>query len=71
MWNKLDHEIIEKCPDPFKDKVKCAECRCWLDKSDAYKVENYGFYGSYDEYFCRTHKKPYNEWTVLNIAGKS
>lgn len=58
-----------KCPDPFADKVKCVECKFYLDKSDAQKVEvfqepYYGIAGWDDGerviYFCPAHKKPYD-----------
>ena len=47
-----------KCPDPFKDKVKCRECRCWLDKSDSHEVDV--CYGMDTQYYCHAHKKPYS-----------
>lgn len=46
----------EVCEDPFKDKVKCGECRCWIDKSDA-SVVDWNGYSS--DYYCPTHAKPY------------
>lgn len=48
----------------FEDKVKCKECKCYLSKLDAQKVENLSFYGSYDEFYCRSHSKPYSRMIV-------
>lgn len=63
MWNK--EETKESCPDPFKNKVKCEVCRCWIDLSDAKSVEVFtdewcgGFSPSYTQNYCHAHAKPY------------
>lgn len=53
---------------PFINAVKCAECRCFLEKGDAYKVtESSGFwiYGSREtKYYCLEHRKPYSRMNV-------
>lgn len=51
-----------KQKDPFEDKVKCYECKHWIDKSDAQVVgftRVYSFNDRYDckIYFCPMHKK--------------
>lgn len=56
-------------PNPFADKVKCDECRCWLDKNDAHKVNMYHFIGHTELYFCGAHRKPYNEKVHNGIDG--
>ena len=50
----------ESCPDQFADKVKCDDCRCWMDKSDAKRLEVSADWLVYDEYYCQAHKKPYS-----------
>ena len=71
----------KKCPNPFTDKVKCDECKCWLDKDDAYMVEDVipspSFYSTYGYsiilYYCNTHKKPYiktkgtDKWAMIKV----
>lgn len=47
MFNKkkdyrFDEEIKPQCPDPFKDKVKCETCKCWVDKKDAQEIKKWG-----------------------------
>ncbi len=62
MWRDKeirDREVIVGCPDPFKDKVKCETCRCWLDKGDAQEVRGLLFGALY--YYCIVHAKPYSE----------
>jgi len=55
------------CLDPFADKVKCYECRHWIDKSDAQKVEASGFYDG-DRWYCQLHKKPYSRVRTYAFA---
>jgi hypothetical protein len=52
----------QELPDPFKNKVKCEECKHYIDKSDAQEVKiftsilwdvNYKFY-------CPMHRRPYS-----------
>lgn len=44
------------CPDPFEDKVKCEECKCWLDIEDSQAIRaNYG-----QVYYCGVHRKSYS-----------
>lgn len=65
-----------ECPDPFKDKVKCDECRCWIDKKDAQKVEYYndgycgGFYPYHEFFYCQSHKKPYSKKKLINTGTR-
>lgn len=68
MFNKPKE--VPQCPDPFKDKVKCETCRCWVDKSDAQKVSLHNSYGL-DEYYCRSHKKPYSEFLSAGCCGRT
>lgn len=52
------------CKNQFKDKVKCKECKCWLDKYDAQVVSvQLGLYSTFkdEEYYCNTHRKPYKK----------
>lgn len=69
----------EKTPlkdsDPFKDKVKCETCKCWLDKSDAHRVDlggdrQWSYYDyiiswnsidSNNIFYCRIHKPNYTK----------
>lgn len=51
------------CPDPFADKVKCGQCKCWVDKSDASQVTCFGLFGIVVQWYCPTHKKPYSWYT--------
>lgn len=58
--NKPIHQVtLLDCPDPFKNKVKCEECKHWVDKTDASVVSYSGSFGYYYSYFCSMHKKPY------------
>lgn len=50
----------KKCPDPFKDKVKCEKCKCWLDKSDAQEVRIEGGMVVFSEFYCPIHRVPYD-----------
>ncbi len=53
----------------FTDKVKCGECRCWLDKSDAFPVDvNVGLVVIY---YCCPHKKPYRRVLTSGMFGES
>ena len=60
---------IEKCPDPFANKVKCETCKCWLDRDDASRVKIFldGHYDYRVYFYCPIHKKPYNEKYVFSI----
>lgn len=56
-----------QCPDPFADKVKCDECKHWIDKSDAQEVHVMNSPwrdGNTLEYFCPQHKKNYTKKRV-------
>ena len=48
----------------FKDKVKCEECKHWIDKGDAQRIEvdlrSYFYDNSKDEFYCNMHKKKYD-----------
>lgn len=65
MWfNKKEKEEVK---DQFADKVKCEDCKHWVDKSECQEVENehrdFDFYanGKRDYfYYCPMHKKPYD-----------
>lgn len=62
MWRTSKNwEELEACPDPFKDKVKCEECKCWLDKYDAKKLTVYGVFGKYENLYCKSHAPKYDE----------
>ncbi len=54
------------CPDPFKDKVKCTECKHWIDKSDASSVLHRGgiYYSQFIDWYCPMHKKPYTRYIM-------
>jgi len=45
----------KKCKDPFEDKVKCEECKHWIDKSDGQRIEDSSDY----LWYCPEHRKPY------------
>ena len=62
MWNKK-----ERCQNPFADKVKCEECKCWLDKSDAIPVDTSTIYGNGALYYCCSHKKKYKKVIYLDV----
>lgn len=57
-----DNKEKEGFPDPFADKVKCDECKHWIDKSDAQQVSCTGLYNFIRSY-CPLHKKPYSKVT--------
>ena len=47
----------------FEDKVKCEECKHWIDKGDAQRIEVrvlYHFDENSDEFYCNMHKKKYD-----------
>lgn len=51
-----------KQKDPFEDKVKCDECKHWIDKRDA-KIVRRTYEGWHDlgeEIYCPMHKKSYD-----------
>lgn len=54
------------CPNPFVDKVKCAECKHWIDKSDSSSVRIVGLYSDM-LYYCPMHKKAYDESWVTTL----
>lgn len=63
-----------ECPDPFKDKVKCDKCKCWIDKNDAQIIDcRYSlsmYFGPFEKaylYFCQTDKRPYDRMSVSSI----
>lgn len=61
-WNKPQNAA---CPDPFVDKVKCEECKHWIDRDDASKVKAHHLLSRpFDEWYCPMHKKPYDEKTT-------
>lgn len=69
MWNKK--ETKENCPDPFEDKVKCEECRCWIDLSDAKIVEVvYDVWGGDKKNYCHAHAKPYQKVHYYSTQDK-
>lgn len=49
----------KKCPDPFADKRKCAECKAYFDLDDMSPV---CLDGMYTEFYCPAHKKPYTKY---------
>jgi len=48
-------------PEPKVESVKCEVCRCLILETDAAKVENGGYVFRRMEYYCLTHKPPYDE----------
>ena len=52
-------------PEPTPETVKCQECRCLLEKSDAEVVlilNRYTLYNESDkEYYCPSHMKTYSK----------
>lgn len=59
-----------ECPDPFANKVKCEECKHWIDKIDAQEViqrdmPNISLFlfdsGISKLYYCPKDRKPYEE----------
>jgi hypothetical protein len=42
---------------PPKETVKCSECFCLLEKSDAQRITGIGFL---DRYYCHAHRRPYD-----------
>lgn len=51
-----------KCSDPFKDRVKCQECKHWIDRSDASIVKTVSSWGIHEYWYCPMHKKSYNSF---------
>lgn len=52
-----------QCPDPFKNKVKCEECKHYVDKYDAQEIKentrSLYWDGTKTLYYCPMHRKPY------------
>lgn len=71
MWHKVNNEVQDviymDCPDPFKGKVKCQECKHYIDKSDAQKISYISMYGGREFFYCPMHKKPYDEYTCFRM----
>lgn len=55
---------IHICPNPFANKVKCNECKAWIDKTDASTVKSFGLFGETADYYCPVHKKPYARYIL-------
>lgn len=66
MRNKQSEQIREK--DPFADKVKCGECKHWIDRSDAQIVLMY-IPWKIEAFFCPMHKKPYSSMYIAGTFG--
>lgn len=50
----------KKQQDPFEGKVKCIECKHYIDKMDAQVVAvEWSFVTDY-YYYCSMHKQPYD-----------
>lgn len=60
----------KKNPDPFADKVKCSECRHWVDRSDAQRISHSAYGYSFDEFYCPTHKKPYSRSSSTGMGWR-
>ena len=46
------------------EKVKCDECKHWVDKEDAQEITHESYYDDFFsqqtiDYYCPMHKKPY------------
>ena len=67
MFNK--HKVERVIVDCFEGKVKCSECKCWLDKKDAHLVTNESYligYGKWEDYYCQAHKPKFSKTAYLN-----
>ena len=60
MW-LVEKPDKKSCPDPFKDKVNCEECRGWFDVEDCQEIKTVGFHSNYLNFYCPTHKKDYDK----------
>lgn len=69
-WNK--REEPKECPDPFKGKRKCEECKHYVDEYEMTTVlvcneprmsYSYSYWdnGESTLYYCPMHKKPYDK----------
>lgn len=60
----MKKEFDTPCPDFFEDKVKCDECKHWIDKYDASSVDaGYNMWlGLTILWYCPMHKKPYSRF---------
>jgi len=73
-WNK--NKQVHAPVTEHDERVKCGECKHWIDKSDAQFVDVYPFYESTNEldcaYYCPMHKKPFDaiRWRYCPIPGK-
>jgi len=54
--------------DTFADKVKCAECKHWIDKSDSFPVTVNAPFADSVQHYCPMHKKPYDEVWYSSFA---
>ena len=59
--------------DPFEDKVKCEECKHWVDKYDCsdvdYNVAHSFMYPIREKlYYCPEHTKPYSRKTDYSCS---
>lgn len=59
---ELEDSISMNSSDPFKDKVKCEECKHYIDKSDASSVKSVDMFGVNTDWYCPMHKKPYSSY---------
>ncbi len=57
----VENVSIVGMPDPFADKVKCEECKHWIDKKDASSV-SYFSWTRETNWYCPMHKKPYTRF---------
>lgn len=60
--------------NPFKNKVKCEECKLWLDKEDAYVVKHDTLNLFYSNlfltlYYCPKDKKPYTRSKYVSFEN--
>lgn len=62
MFGNKTKDTPMDCPDPFKNKVKCEECKHYVDKSDAFSVKIWSDFGETIMWYCPMHKKPYTSY---------
>lgn len=59
------NDVPEPCvlpKDPFEGKVKCDECKHYIDRYDAQKVTIDSYMcGRSEICYCPVHKKPYDQ----------
>lgn len=72
-WKKKEEPV----ENPFEDKVKCNNCRCWIDKFDAQvipvELKAFSIYGNsfYDNHYCRKCKVPYKRKFILKTESET